>query len=101
MKNEKKKKNEMENKVVVVTGGSQGIGMCMATEFAKLKAKVIISSRTKASSSVIGVCGVLSNTHFTALTKSRPASIHRPKRSTVSGSPRAIKYLRLAILRFK
>jgi 3-oxoacyl-[acyl-carrier protein] reductase len=50
MKNELKKenkKNEMENKIVVVTGGSQGIGMCMATEFAKLKSKVIISSRTK------------------------------------------------------
>lgn len=44
---EKNNKNEMENKVIVVTGGSQGIGMCMATEFAKLKAKVIISSRTK------------------------------------------------------
>jgi len=46
-KNNKNNQNEMQNKVVVVTGGSQGIGMCMAIEFAKLKSKVIISSRTE------------------------------------------------------
>jgi 3-oxoacyl-[acyl-carrier protein] reductase len=39
--------NEMEDKVVIITGGSQGIGREMAMEFARLKARVIICSRTK------------------------------------------------------
>ncbi|HTE48976.1 MAG TPA: SDR family oxidoreductase [Candidatus Paceibacterota bacterium] len=39
--------NELKNKVVVITGGGQGIGRNIATEFAKNQAKVIICARTK------------------------------------------------------
>ena len=37
----------MKEKIIVITGGSQGIGRCMAIEFAKLGATVIICARTK------------------------------------------------------
>ncbi len=37
----------MKEKVVVITGGSQGIGKCMAVEFANHGATVIICARTK------------------------------------------------------
>jgi NAD(P)-dependent dehydrogenase (short-subunit alcohol dehydrogenase family) len=37
----------MMNKVVIITGGSQGIGRSMALKFAGLGAKVMICSRTK------------------------------------------------------
>ncbi len=38
---------ELEDKIVVVTGGGQGIGRCIAAEYAKRKAVVVICSRTK------------------------------------------------------
>jgi len=39
--------SELENKTVVVTGGSKGIGKDIALTFAKLKANVVISGRNK------------------------------------------------------
>ncbi|MGG4492064.1 SDR family NAD(P)-dependent oxidoreductase [Metabacillus idriensis] len=39
--------SELENKTVVVTGGSKGIGKDIALTFAKLKANVVISGRDK------------------------------------------------------
>jgi len=39
--------SDLNNKVVVITGGSLGIGKCVALEFSKNKANVIICSRTK------------------------------------------------------
>lgn len=39
--------NELTDKIVVITGGSQGIGRQIAIAFAKLKSRVIICSRTK------------------------------------------------------
>lgn len=51
----------LEGKVVVVTGGSQGIGKAIASEFSKHKSKVIILSRTQAdvekSAKEIGLLG--------------------------------------------
>jgi len=38
---------ELKDKVVIITGGSLGIGKCMAMEFAKNNANIIICSRTK------------------------------------------------------
>ncbi len=38
---------EFENKIVVITGGGQGIGRNMALTFAKLGSKVIVCSRTR------------------------------------------------------
>ncbi|MDY0343517.1 MAG: SDR family oxidoreductase [Lentimicrobium sp.] len=35
----------MKDKVVIITGGSSGIGLAMAHEFGRLKAKVVISAR--------------------------------------------------------
>jgi NAD(P)-dependent dehydrogenase (short-subunit alcohol dehydrogenase family) len=40
-------KGEFKGKVVVVSGGSQGIGRCVAGEFAKAGAIIILISRTK------------------------------------------------------
>jgi NAD(P)-dependent dehydrogenase (short-subunit alcohol dehydrogenase family) len=40
-------KAEVSNKIVVITGGGQGIGKNMALTFAKLGSKVIICSRTR------------------------------------------------------
>jgi len=39
--------NELKNKVVVITGGGQGIGRNLAIEFAKKQAKVVICARNK------------------------------------------------------
>lgn len=47
MNSNKNYKNELKDKVVLITGGSQGIGKCMAIEFAKLGSKIIILSRTE------------------------------------------------------
>ena len=50
MKSNKKKpvnREELEGKVVLITGGSQGIGKCMAIEFSKHNSRVIVCSRTK------------------------------------------------------
>lgn len=50
MKSNKKRsasREELKGKVVLITGGGQGIGKCMAIEFSKHDSKVIICSRTK------------------------------------------------------
>lgn len=39
--------DELKNKVVVITGGGQGIGRSLAIEFAQKQAKLIICARTK------------------------------------------------------
>lgn len=39
--------NEYEGKVVVITGGSSGIGLAIAKEFAQRKAKMVLISRNK------------------------------------------------------
>lgn len=39
--------NEYENKVVVITGGSSGIGLAIAKAFALKKAKIVLISRNK------------------------------------------------------
>ena len=36
-----------ERKVVIITGGSSGMGKGMATRFAKRRARVVITGRTK------------------------------------------------------
>lgn len=39
--------NEYEEKIVVITGGSSGIGLAIAKEFARLKAKLVLISRNE------------------------------------------------------
>ena len=39
--------NNLENKIIFITGSSSGIGKACATEFAKLKAKLILAARRK------------------------------------------------------
>ena len=40
---------DLENKVVVITGGSSGIGKAMAEQFGKEKANVVINYRSESS----------------------------------------------------
>jgi NADP-dependent 3-hydroxy acid dehydrogenase YdfG len=39
--------NNLENKIIFITGSSSGIGKACATEFAKLKAKLVLAARRK------------------------------------------------------
>ena len=56
---------ELENKVIIVTGGSSGIGRAAALAFAKTGAKVVVAARSQEGCDE--TCELISNAGGTAL----------------------------------